>query len=184
MRPSWTPAPPDAPPIQIVIDPGMAFGTAEHGTTRGCLRLLDKAVRTGDRVLDVGAGSGILAIAAARLGATSVVAIEADPLSSEALRENVALNGVEDRVRCVEAMVGPDDLAAMGPVEGVVANIESRPLSGLMPGFARALIPGGWLILSGIMAAEWPDVRGVAEQEGLRPREVDEDGEWRSALLR
>jgi ribosomal protein L11 methyltransferase len=183
VRPSWTPAPPDAPPIEIVIDPGMAFGTAEHGTTRGCLRLLDKAVRTGDRVLDVGAGSGILAIAAARLGAVEVTAIEADPLSCEALRENVELNRAQDRVRCVEAMVGPDDLAALGPVGGIVANIESRPLSALMPGFARALAPDGWLILSGIMAAEWPDVREVAERHGLTLREVDEDGEWRSALL-
>lgn len=183
VRPSWTPAPTGSPPIEIVIDPGMAFGTAEHGTTRGCLRLLDRVVRAGDRVLDVGAGSGILAIAAARLGASAVVAIEADALACEALRENLALNGVEGRVRCVEAMVGPDDLAALGPVAGVVANIESGPLMALMAGFVRALAPGGWLVLSGIMAHEWATVRAAAEREGLRLREVDEDGEWRSALL-
>ncbi|MEQ1857458.1 MAG: 50S ribosomal protein L11 methyltransferase [Longimicrobiales bacterium] len=183
VRPSWTPAPPGAPAIEIVIDPGMAFGTAEHGTTRGCLRLLDRTVQPGGRVLDVGAGSGILAIAAARLGADEVTAIEADALACEALRDNLVLNGVGDRVRCVEAMVGPDDLAVLGPVAGIVANIESRPLTALMSGFVRALAPGGWLILSGIMAQEWPTVRGAAEAEGLHFREVDEDGEWRSALF-
>ena len=183
VRPSWMPAPAGSPPVEIVIDPGMAFGTAEHGTTRGCLRLLDQVVRPGDRVLDVGAGSGILAIAAARLGAAEVVAIEADALACEALRENLVHNQVESRVRCVEAMVGPDDLAARGPVNGVVANVESGPLMGLMSGFVRALAPGGWLILSGIMAHEWPTVRGAAEREGLSLRQVDEDGEWRSALL-
>jgi len=181
VRPSWTPAPEGSPPVEIVIDPGMAFGTAEHGTTRGCLRLLDQVVRPGDRVLDVGAGSGILAIAAARLGASDVVAIEADALACEALRENLVHNGVAGCVRCVEALVGPEDVAARGPVRGVVANIESGPLTGLMTGFVRALAPGGWLILSGIMAHEWPSVRAVAEREGLSLRQVDEDGEWRSA---
>ncbi|MBM4185185.1 MAG: 50S ribosomal protein L11 methyltransferase [Gemmatimonadetes bacterium] len=183
VRPSWIPAPPDAPPIDIVVDPGMAFGTAEHGTTRGCLRLLDEAVQAGDRVLDVGSGSGILAIAASRLGASSVVAIEADALACEALRENLEHNAVQERVRCVEAMVGPDDLAALGPVDGVVANIESRPLLGLMEGFVRALAPGGWLILSGILDHEWPSVREAAERAGLLMRRVDEDGEWRSGLF-
>lgn len=183
VRPSWTPAPPDAPPVEIVIDPGMAFGTAEHGTTRGCLRLLDRVVRPGDRVLDVGAGSGILAIAAARLGASEVIAIEADSLACEALRENLVHNAVQGHVRCVEAAVGPGDLVALAPVAGVVANIESGPLMALMTGFVGALAPGGWLILSGIMAHEWPTVRVAAEREGLRLRELDEDGEWRSALL-
>jgi ribosomal protein L11 methyltransferase len=139
-------------------------------------------------VLDVGSGSGILAIAAARLGAAQVVAIEADALSCEALRENLAHNEVTDRVRCVQAMVGPDDLTRMGPVSGVVANIESGPLTALMSGFAGALRAGGWLILSGIMeskdGAEWPAVRARAEEAGFRPVEVDVEGEWTSALLR
>jgi ribosomal protein L11 methyltransferase len=181
VRPSWTSPPPDAPAVQIVIDPGMAFGTAEHGTTRGCLRLLDRVVRPDDRVLDVGAGSGILAIAAALLGASRVVAIEADTLACEALRENLEHNGVQDRVSCMETMVGPGDLVALGPVSGVVANIESGPLTHLMAGLAGALVAGGWLILSGIMAEEWPKLREVAERSGLVLRDVDADGEWRSA---
>ena len=78
VRPSWTSPPAEIPAVEIVLDPGMAFGTAEHGTTRGCLRLLDGVVQTGDRVLDVGSGSGILAIAAVLLGAAEVIAVEAD----------------------------------------------------------------------------------------------------------
>jgi ribosomal protein L11 methyltransferase len=188
VRPSWEPAPTptsneDAPAVEIVIDPGMAFGTAEHATTRGCLRLLDGTVKPGDRVLDVGAGSGILAIAAARLGAAEVVAIEADPLSCESLRENIERNGTDERVRCVEAKVSADGLARMGPVSGLVANIESGPLTALMSGFAAAVEPGGWLILSGILDHEWPTLRARAESAGFRLRNVDAEGEWRSALF-
>jgi ribosomal protein L11 methyltransferase len=169
--------------VEIVIDPGMAFGTAEHATTRGCLRLLDRAVKEGDRVLDVGSGSGILAIAAARLGASEVVAIEADSLACEALRENIEHNGVAERVRCIEAMASADDLARMGPVSGVVANIESGPLAALMNGFAAAVEPGGWLVLSGLLDHEWPSILARAETAGFRLSELDAEAEWRSAWL-
>jgi ribosomal protein L11 methyltransferase len=182
VHPSWLPPPLEGAEATIVLDPGMAFGTAEHGTTRGCLRLLDRAVRPGDHVLDVGSGSGILAIAAVLLGATACIAIEADPLSCEALRENLEHNGVADRVRCVEARVDASDLIRLGPVSGVVANIETGVLASLMPGFAGALSPGGWLILSGILDREWPELRAAAESAGFRFVEVDADGEWRSGL--
>lgn len=183
VHPSWLPHPGAAPPATIVLDPGMAFGTAEHGTTRGCLRLLDRAVRAGDSILDVGSGSGVLAIAGVLLGARSCVAVEADSLSCEALRENVERNGVADRVRCVEARVDADDLARLGPVTGIVANIETGVLRPLLRGFVRALAPGGWLILSGILEVEWAGLRSDAEAARFRFVEVDADGEWRSGLF-
>lgn len=183
VHPSWLPAPGEHAEATIVLDPGMAFGTAEHGTTRGSLRLLDRAVRKGDAVLDVGAGSGILAIAAVLLGADACVAIEADPLSMETLRENVERNGVAERVRCVEARAEAEDLAALGPVEGVVANIETGVLRPLLPGFAAALAPGGWLVLSGILEQEWPALRDDVERAGFRLVAIDADGEWRSGLF-
>lgn len=185
VRPSWMEVPDPRPgDLVITVDPGMAFGTAEHGTTRGCLRLLDEAVASGDRVLDVGAGSGILAIAAALLGAASVLAIESDPLALEALEENIAFNGVADRVRGLELLADVGWLEAVGPVSGVVANIESGILAPLLPGFAAALEPGGWLILSGILDHEWPAMRSAAEAHGFRVVKVDADGEWRSAWFR
>jgi ribosomal protein L11 methyltransferase len=181
VRPSWVGAPADAPEVVVVLDPGMAFGTAEHGTTRGCLRLLDAVVREGERVLDVGAGSGILAIAAALLGAAEVVALESDALACEALDENLGRNGVDDRVHRVRALVDAHDLAGYGSADGIVANIESGTLSRLAPGFADALRSGGWLIVSGILEGEWPSVLDSVSAAGFEVREVDADGEWRAA---
>ena len=184
VRPSWITAPTNTAQVDIVIDPGMAFGTAEHGTTRGCLRLLDKVVQSGDRVLDVGAGSGILSIAAALLGAEEVVAIEADLFGFEALCQNVERNSVTNRVQCFELDVDAKGIRNFGPVSGVVANIEMQTLARLMPGLSGARENGGWLILSGIQRKEWPDMQGITERFGLNSIEVDADGEWRSGLFR
>lgn len=184
VRPSWVPSVAPEPPIVIEIDPGMAFGTAEHGTTRGCLRLLDGAVRDGDRVLDVGAGSGILSIAAARLGAGEVVAVECDPTAAQTLAENVERNGVEGRVACVEAIVDRAWLRAHGPFDGVAANLQSGILEPLAPALAAVLTPGGWLVVSGVLEAEWPNVRVCFERQGLWLEATDADGEWRSGLFR
>lgn len=162
----------------IVLDPGMAFGNAEHGTTRGCLRLLEAVVQPGERLLDVGAGSAVLSIAAALLGAASVTAIEFDPLATPAARENAEANGVADRVEVVEARATVASLAALRPRDGVVANIERGILTPLLPGFHAALAPRGWLILSGIPADEWPAMAETARDAGFALEAVDADGEW------
>jgi ribosomal protein L11 methyltransferase len=158
----------------------MAFGTAEHGTTRGCLRLLDRAVTPGARVADIGAGSGILSIAAAALGASRVLAVEGDPLAVEALADNVRRNGVLDRVQWQERWADGSVLLALAPLDGIVANIESGVLRPLLPGFAAALADSGWLILSGILDEEWEEMEGVTEAHGFETVEVDRDGIWRS----
>jgi len=185
VQPSWVdPADHRPDDVTIVIDPGMAFGTAEHGTTRGSLRLLDRVVRQGDRVLDIGSGSGILAIAAARLGAAEVVAVEGDALACEALLENLERNGVSDVVRIVEAWATAESIAEYAPVTGITANIEAGLLAPLFAGFRAALGTGGWLIVSGVLAYEWESVKEAIEDLGFAHADVDADGEWRSGLFR
>jgi len=180
---SWLPVTARPDDVVLVIDPGMAFGTAEHGTTRGCLRLLDRTLTEGEHVLDVGAGSGILSIAAARLGASDVLALEGDPLAVEALAENVDHNAAGDRVRWATRWADVAGLSLLEARDGVVANIESGILRPLLPGFAAAVKPGGWLILSGILAEEGPAMRADTEAAGFVFQAVDEDGEWRSGLF-
>ncbi len=184
VTPSWEEAglrarlPPGA--HVVVVDPGMAFGTAEHATTRGALRLLDRALVPGARVLDVGAGSAILSVAAALLGAAEIVAIEGDPVAGEYARENVVRNGAGERVRWVGAWANGDLLRALGPADGVLANLESGTLRRLLPGLRDALQSGGWLILSGVLAEEWEGFADEVARAGLARVETDADGEWRS----
>lgn len=183
VKPTWTEW--SAAPGEVVleVDPQMAFGTGEHATTRGCLRLLDAVVRPGDRVLDVGSGSAILAIAAIRLGAGEAVAVEYDPDANINARENLEQNGVEGRVRLIEAMADPDLLTELGSFDLVLANILSGVIRPLLPAFLKALSAGGRLIVSGILGAEHQDVVADAEAAGFRVDRVDEEEDWWSALL-
>lgn len=185
VKPTWTNW--EAEPGQIVldVDPQMAFGTGEHATTRGCLRLLDTVIREGDRVLDVGSGSAILAIAAVRLGARGATAVEYDPDANLNARENVEQNGVEGRVEIVEAMADPPLLREMGPFDLLLANILSSVIRPLLPAFRESLggSPDGRLIVSGILRAEHADVVRDAEAAGFRVERTDEEEEWWSALL-
>jgi len=154
--PSWHQAiDPDA--INLIIDPGLAFGTGSHATTRLCLQWLEAHVQPGDRVLDYGCGSGILAIAAKRLGAGTVIGTDVDLQAIEASRANAALN----RVEC--GFVQPD---ALGPDvhDIVVANILTNPLRMLAPAIAARVRTGGRIVLSGILADQAPSVIEAYEQ--------------------
>lgn len=184
VTPSWCAYGPEPGDLVITLDPGMAFGNAEHGTTRGCLRLLDGVVRGGDRILDVGAGSAILSIAAALLGASEVLGLEADPLAVPTARDNVETNGVADRVRIEMREVDAAWVRRAGPRDGVVANIETGILRRLLPGLVPATAEGGWLLLSGILADEWAALAGEVEASGPGLVAVDADGDWRSGLFR
>lgn len=184
--PSWI-ARDETPPgrLAIRLDPGVAFGTAEHGSTRGSLVLLETCVSRGDDVLDVGAGSGILSVAAALLGARRVRALEMDGWACEAARENARRNGVAGTVEVMEIRATPAGLREMGPVAGVAANIESEVVKGLLPGLAGAVASGGWLVASGIPEAEAPGVRDAASAAGFDPRGgVVDDGWWSGRFTR
>ena len=148
--PSWI-EPPDPSALNLRLDPGLAFGTGSHPTTRLCLEWLRETIAGGETVLDYGCGSGILAIAAARLGAGAVSGVDLDPQAILASRANAAANGVDGRFD------EPDGLAR-ATYDVVVANILANPLMLLAPALAARVAPGGRIALSGILAAQAEDV--------------------------
>lgn len=170
--------------VVIRLLPGVGFGTAEHATTRGCLRILQRRVEPGMRIADVGAGTGILAIAAALLGAARVLALESDALSADTAERNVALNHVADRVAVRRLEAKPGDLARPWPFDGIVANIGTETLIRLLADFRAALAPGGWLILSGAPGDEPRRLMHAARKHGLVLRDtIDEAGWWTGEFI-
>lgn len=182
----WNPMEPEDDDVVIVIDPSSAFGTGEHATTRGALRLLESAVTGGERVLDVGAGSAILGIAAVALGAEAVLAVESDEGAMATAAANVARAGVGRRIELVNAVVDDDYLEAVrgDGFDLIVANVLSGVLTPLLPGFRGAVRDDGGVILGGIMAGEADAVRAAAVAAGLHLAAEDREGEWWTALLR
>jgi ribosomal protein L11 methyltransferase len=166
--PSWHTAP-DPSAVNLVLDPGLAFGTGSHPTTRLCLAWLDRHLRGGETVLDYGCGSGILAIAALKLGAGRAVGVDIDPQAVAASRDNAARN----RVGAEFYLPGEAPKVA---ADVVVANILANPLKVLAPVLAAATRPGGRIVLSGVLAAqaeetaaayrEWFDIGQDGEDEG------------------
>lgn len=172
------------PSTTVVIDPGMAFGTGEHPTTRGVIRLLPTVLREGDRVADLGAGSAILSIAAVKLGARHSFAIELDADAIGNAEENVVRNGVAGRVTVLEGDANLL-LPLVAPVEVVLANIISSVLVQLLPSIASALAYGGHAILSGILREERSEMLAALNAGGWRiEREDIEDIWWTVAIAR
>lgn len=168
--------------IPILIEPAMAFGTGEHETTRGVLALMQSLVAPGSRVADLGSGSGVLAIAAAKLGAARVVAIEMDPDAIGNATENVERNGVDQAVTVLQG-----DAAALlplvAPVSLVLANIISSVLMELSPLMHRALPPGGKAVISGILVSEREDMLASLAMDGWRLESELREGEWWSSVI-
>jgi ribosomal protein L11 methyltransferase len=159
----------------------MAFGTGEHATTRGVIRLLERVVQPGDRVADLGTGSAVLAIAAAKLGANRVAAIELDHDAIGNAEENVARNDVADRVTVIEGDAATL-LPLVAPVNVITANIISSVLLELLPVMARALAMDGHAILSGILSVE-REAMLAAVQANWRVDAEDEEDNWWSATI-
>jgi ribosomal protein L11 methyltransferase len=179
--PSWLPDEPIGPDeLPIILDPGMAFGTGLHPTTRGCLILLQELSPMPPRVLDVGIGSGILAIAALRLGATSVHGVDTDPLAVDAARANAARNGLGDRVTA-DAGTLPEAPVERFPL--VLANLVAAVLVNLAPRLAAHLAPAGVLLASGIIAPRADEVIAAMDGVGLAVTTRRDDDEWVSLRL-
>jgi ribosomal protein L11 methyltransferase len=185
VAPSWSDPELRNDDLLVVIDPQMAFGTGEHASTRGALRLLQRCLQPGDVVLDVGTGSGVLAIAAARLGAGRADAVDSDADALVNAYENVAANGVAERIVLAQTCVDAAYLEARAERYDVItANVLSSVLLPLLPAFRRALRATGCLILAGILESECEVAVRAARHAGFTVQAEDREEEWWSGLLR
>ncbi|MDP6714013.1 MAG: 50S ribosomal protein L11 methyltransferase [SAR202 cluster bacterium] len=167
--------------ILIHLDPGMAFGTGHHPTTRTCMEILERETRPGDRILDVGCGSGILSVVAVKMGAASALGLEIDPVAARAGEENVRINGIEDKVQIVQGTL-PSPLAEAQGFDIVAANISAKVVTNLAPHLIDTVAIGGKLIAGGIIE---PHVEGVTKALNAVGASVDQafvDGDWVTLL--
>jgi ribosomal protein L11 methyltransferase len=190
VHPSHDPGVPPRDTIALRIDAGLAFGTGTHATTRGCLEAIARLpADAAGRAVDVGCGSGILAIAMARLWRQPVLAGDNDPQAVAVARDNAVLNGV-GALCAFHVADGLDaaPLAAAAPYGAIVANILAQPLIDLAPAFARALAPDGTLVLAGLLAEQADEVSGACAAHGLAVVDsiVHETGQalWPTLMLR
>lgn len=185
IKPSWEPCTAAPGEVIVELDPGMSFGTGQHGTTRGCIQMIDRlAPAQGLRLADIGCGSGILAIAAAKLGYRDLVALDNDPDAVRIARENAELNGVAGQIRFVTG-----DCSAAGldhSHDVVVANILANVLianAGLLAGYLSRS-PAARLILSGILNPQAADVQAAYVAVGMTLVETIQLGEWTTLCLK
>ena len=181
VKPTWEKYASQPGDLVIELDPGMAFGTGPPETTNMCMQLLERCLKPGLRVMDVGTGSGILAIAAAKLGAQNVLAIDIDPDAVKVAKENVELNHVAKQVRVV---VGDLCKSEAMPCEVAVANIVADAICMLAGPMTRHLVKGGLLICSGIIREREADVQKAAKEAGYRQVDRIEKGEWVALCLK
>jgi ribosomal protein L11 methyltransferase len=175
--PSWLPEACEPDPMTIVLDPETAFGSGEHGSTRAALTLLARLIRKRDRVLDLGSGSGILSIAAIKLGATSAIGIDTDAEANEVAARNADRNGVADRVEFLEgdaATLAP----LVGPVDLLLSNILRSVNTALLPVITTVLRPGGLAIFAGMEHPEADEFRRVLSDGGFTVIQETLDAGW------
>jgi ribosomal protein L11 methyltransferase len=174
--------------IALLIDAGAAFGTGRHETTRGCLLAMDRMARVGRRFrrpLDLGCGSGILAMAAARLWPGEALAADNDPDAVRVARENAAINGLMDRVIVVKSIgYGAAAIRRRAPFDLILANILARPLMRMAGALARHLAPGGRAVLSGLLTTQAEEVLAAHRRHGLALDFRLELGDWSVLVLR
>lgn len=181
IKPQWEPAPEDGRDVVIELDPGMAFGTGTHETTRMCLSLLEKYIVPGCSLLDVGTGSGILSVGAVKLGCGKVQAVDIDPVAVKVAGENAALNQVEKEISIV---CGDLTSCISGTYHIVVANIIADAVIRLSEDIRRFMKPGGLYITSGIIEGRLGDVKEALNMHGFEVAEILREGEWAAVVSR
>lgn len=165
----------DTDRIKIVMDPGMAFGTGTHETTSLCLETLDSLVKGGERVLDIGTGSGILAIAALKLGAAGAEGVDIDPMCVRTAGENAQRNGVQQNFK---VLVGDLSNQASGQYDIICANIVANAIKALVPGVPALLKPDGIFMASGIIDTRKDEVVEAVQAAGLAVQQIKEKNGW------
>lgn len=187
VRPLWDTAPGPADRLDLVVNPGLAFGTGGHETTRLCMELLEERAEGGrlqGPILDIGAGTGILSLAAFLLGARGLTAFDLDPDCGPAMVELIALNAhLLKGATPYTSFVGTlEDPRVEGPYAGLLANILLETIQELLPRMAEIAAPGGWLIASGILAERADEALVSLATHGFKPEKVVQEGEWIAVL--
>jgi len=177
IMPSWIDYEPADGEVVIELDPGMAFGTGYHPTTRICLEALEKHVKPGMAVLDLGAGSGILSMAASRLGASSVLALDVDPIAVKAARRNIRAAGLKGTVRPARGTL-PNQLAAQDHFDLAVSNISSKIVGEKAPHLYDILKPGGLLVAAGGVDTQQSELEAALKAVGFSHLDTAQVDEW------
>jgi ribosomal protein L11 methyltransferase len=181
--PSWKDYSARPDEVVVTMDPGMAFGTGLHTTTRLCLIALEKYLKTGEHVLDVGTGSGILTIAAVKFGAGHVTALDIEATAVEIAKQNVSQNGVSNRVNLYTGTLQEFGLE-IKQANLILVNILAYTIIKMLPGLKAKLLPGGHIISSGILKEYAPDVEAAIKKEGLEIIESLQEDDWVSLVAR
>src|SRR3984893_2557434 len=185
IRPSWREYTPQQDEVTLELDPGMAFGTGLHPTTRMCLEQVEQRTRPGMCVLDVGTGSGILALASAKLGAASVYCIDNSSVAVESATANAAMNDLSDKITVILGTLDKVEAARMADqFDMVLVNILAHIIGGMAPQLAQVVAPGCFLIASGIIEARQADAEGPLLRAGLQLIERVMIDDWIALIMR
>lgn len=176
VKPSWETYQSAPGEVVVDIDPGMAFGTGIHASTRFCLTFIEQYIQGGETIVDAGCGSGILSIAAAKLGASKILAMDIDELAVRIARENIELNGLQDRIEVQEGDIVATLINSSPQV--ILANITAEVVAHLIPVAAQVLPSGGWFFGSGIVDSRWPGVKKQLDNHGFEIQQLLTDVDW------